>query len=64
LNAKIEWIASSGTTGVARDNIRPGLRMAIFKQRLIYFRATTDECRIIRVLHARQSLESQAFPEE
>jgi plasmid stabilization system protein ParE len=38
--------------------------MAIFKQRLIYFRATTDECRIIRVLHARQSLESQAFPEE
>jgi len=38
--------------------------MAIFKQRLIYFRATTDECRIIRVLHARQSLERQAFPEE
>lgn len=51
-------------TGVPRDNLRPGLRMAVFKRRLIYFRVTSKECRIIRVLHSRQDSERQSFADE
>ncbi|MDR3474778.1 MAG: type II toxin-antitoxin system RelE/ParE family toxin [Devosia sp.] len=64
LAARLAWIARSGMTGVPRDNLRPGLRMAVFKRRLIYFRVTSKECRIIRVLHSRQDSERQSFADE
>ena len=61
LNTRIEWIAQSGTTGVARDHIRRGLRGLIFKDRCIYFRVVDDECRIERVLHTRQDVSGKSF---
>jgi len=61
---KLRWIATSGTTGVARDSLRPALRMLLFKKRAIYFRTTDEQCRIIRVLHTRQDTESQSFDED
>lgn len=61
---KLRWIAASGTTGVARDGLRPALRMLLFKKRAIYFRVRDEQCRIIRVLHTRQDIESQSFDED
>jgi plasmid stabilization system protein ParE len=61
LDAKLSWIARSGTTGASREEPSPGLRIALFKKRRIYFRIEGDTCRIIRILHVRQNLTEKTF---
>lgn len=60
---KLHWIAATGSSGVTREEISPGLRLAMLKNRNIYFRVTQDECRILRVLHSSRDLGSQQFNE-
>lgn len=61
LNAKIEWIAKTGFTGVPRDWIRPGLRALPYRERCIYFRIDDDAVIILRVIHGRQDVSAQEF---
>jgi plasmid stabilization system protein ParE len=43
LNARLERIARLGHSGVPRDKVRPGLRLATHGRYNIYFRVTTTE---------------------
>jgi len=63
LYEKMEWIARSGTSGVPRDHIRPGLKSLPFKSHLIYFRVTEEECTIVRILHRRRDVSGIDFSE-
>jgi|GEM_PF-3184911 len=64
LAVKLEWLAHSGTAGVSRTLISPGLRMLVFKSYCIYFRIADDECRIVRFLSARRDISVQSFSGE
>jgi plasmid stabilization system protein ParE len=59
--AKLQWIANSGTAGVSRDKLSPGLRSSRHKRQIIYFRVIGDECRIVRVIHSSRDLARQKF---
>jgi toxin ParE1/3/4 len=52
-----------GLTGSPRDDLKSDLRAAIFRNYLIYFRATPSHLLIIRILHGRQDISSEDFPE-
>lgn len=62
INVKMEWIAKSGLTGVPRDFI-PGLRAFPYRDRCIYFLADNSTITILRILHGRQDITSENFPE-
>lgn len=47
----------------AADDLKSDLRAAIFRNYLIYFRATPFHLLIIRILHGRQDISSEDFPE-
>lgn len=61
LSTKIRSLASSGSIGVARDWISPGLRAFPYKNRCIYFRVVDSKMRILRILHGKQDIDSQMF---
>lgn len=63
INLKIRSIARSGFTGVTRDEIGPNLRSLPYRDRCIYFRVTDSHIYIVRVLHGRQDISSEDFPE-
>ena len=62
LHAKIIHLAKSGSNGVARDWISPGLRAFPLRDRCIYFRIDGDRMLVLRVLHGHQDVEQQDFP--
>jgi toxin ParE1/3/4 len=54
-------IADLGVTGVARDWIRPGLRLHIYGKYCAYFR-TDDEClTVLRIVHGARDLDTIIF---
>jgi len=61
LYAHLEQIAALGHSGVPRDNIRPGLRLAIHGRYNIYFRVTQTETIILRVVHSARDLQRLSF---
>lgn len=63
INRKIAWIAESGFLGVPRDELSLGLRALPFKDRCIYFRVMGSRIYIVRILHGRQDISSEDFPE-
>lgn len=63
LSNKIEWMARSGFTGVARDWIRPGLRALPYRDRCFYFRVDDEAIYLLRVLHGKQDVSTQEFAE-
>lgn len=63
IEAKIKSIAALGLTGSPRGHLRSGLRMVVSRNFLIYFRALPSHLLIIRILHGRQDISSQDFPE-
>lgn len=63
INLKVRSIARSGFTGVARDEIGQGLRGLPYRDRCIYFRVTDSHIYIVRILHGRQDIASEDFPE-
>lgn len=63
INLKIEKIAETGLTGVARHALRPKLRSVPYRDRCIYFRVEKSHLYVVRILHGRQDIYSQDFPE-
>jgi toxin ParE1/3/4 len=63
IDAKIRSIATLGLTGSPRDDMRSDLRAIVFRNYLIYFRVTPSHLLIVRILHGRQDLSSEDFPE-
>ena len=63
INLKIEKIAETGLTGVARHALRPKLRSVPYRDRCIYFRVEKSHLYVVRILHGRQDISSQDFPE-
>lgn len=63
INAKIAHMADIGFPGAARDWLRPGLRALPYKGHCIYFRVTDSHLHVVRVLHGRQNLTTDDFPE-
>ena len=64
LNAHLERIARLGHSGVPRDNIRPGLRLATHGRYNIYFRVTDSETIIVRVVHSARDARHLRFDED
>ncbi|UVC11828.1 type II toxin-antitoxin system RelE/ParE family toxin [Rhizobium sp. TH2] len=64
ITAKIVAMAAAGNSGVARDDILPGLRARPFRQRCIYFRVIGSEFYVLRVLHGRQDVGADLFKDE
>jgi toxin ParE1/3/4 len=63
LNARLERIARLGHSGVPRDKIRPGLRLATHGRYNIYFRVTDAETIIVRVVHSARDVRRLRFDE-
>lgn len=59
IKAKISSIAALGLTGASRDD----LRVVVFRNDLIYVRVTPSYLFIARILHGRQGMTSEDFPE-
>lgn len=63
IDAKIISIATLGLSGSPRDDMGSDLRVIVFRNYLIYFRVTPSYLLIIRILHGRQDISSEDFPE-
>lgn len=56
LESKARQAADRPKSFPARDDIGPGLRVAIHGRYLLFFRELADEVRIIRILHGARDL--------
>ena len=63
IEAKIRSIAALGLTGTSKGDVKPDLRAAVFRNHLIYFHVTASHLLILRILHGRQDITSEDFPE-
>ena len=63
IHLKISSIAEIGFPGVARDQIGRHLRALPYRDRCIYFRVEDSHITIVRILHGRQDVTSENFPE-
>ena len=59
--AHFDRIAATGHSGVPRDNLRPGLRLAVHGRYNIYFRVTDAETIIVRVVHSARDVRRLQF---
>ena len=64
LRSHMERIARVGHSGVPRNNISPGLRLAVHGRYNIYFRVTPTETVIARVVHSARDLRRLSFHED
>ena len=64
LYAHLEEVAKLGHSGVPRNDIDPGLRLAVHGNYNIYFRVTATETIIVRVLHSARDVRRFSFHEE
>jgi toxin ParE1/3/4 len=64
LIAQLHRIARIGVTGVARDGLRPGLRMHPFGRYCAYFRVTDDHLVIVRIVHSARDVDAISFESE
>jgi plasmid stabilization system protein ParE len=53
-----------GHSGSPRNNISPGLRLAVHGRYNIYFRVTSTEVIIVRVLHSARDVRRFSFHED
>lgn len=60
---KIEKMAKTGVQGSSRDHVSKGLRGFAYRERCFYFRIVEDQMVLIRVLHTKQDIATQDFPE-
>ncbi len=63
IHSKINSIAQNGFTGVTRDHLRQQLRALPYRDRCIYFRVEESHIYIVRILHGRQDISFEHFPE-
>lgn len=63
IEEKIKEMARSGSSGVSRSWIRPGLRALPFRDRCIYFRVSDSTLYVLRIVHGRQLIDPDDFTE-
>jgi plasmid stabilization system protein ParE len=63
LNSHLERIARLGHSGVPRNNMSLGLRLAVHGNYNIYFRVTPAETIIVRVVHSARDVRRLSFHE-
>lgn len=56
IQARMRAIAELSLTGVAADDVRPGLRRQIAGSHTIWFRIEGDRVKVIRVLHQSREI--------
>ena len=54
---KFSWLAKNPISGEARNDIRPGIRVASHGNYAIFFRSREDHLEIARVLHGARDIE-------
>ena len=62
LTDKLHSLAASGVTGSPRDWVSGGLRAFPYRERCFYFRINDDKMIVVRVLHGKQDVTGQDFP--
>ncbi|WP_075290305.1 type II toxin-antitoxin system RelE/ParE family toxin [Pararhizobium arenae] len=63
LESKIAALARINFPGVSREQFAPGLRAFPYKSHCIYFHVEENHLHVVRILHGRQDVSSQDFPE-
>ena len=61
LDAELARMAWIGHSGVAREEISPGLRLHVVGVYSVYFRTTVDETRIVRLLRGSMDITGMDF---
>jgi plasmid stabilization system protein ParE len=64
LDAHLERIAFLGHSGVPRDNVRAGLRLAVHGRYNVYFRVTQAETIIVRIVHSARDVRRLDFDDD
>ena len=59
IEARWQHLARHPYSGVARDDIAPGIRHLVSREYLTLYRLTGGAVEIIRVLHGRRNISSQ-----
>jgi toxin ParE1/3/4 len=62
--ADLHRIARIGVTGVARDTLRPGLRMHPFGRYIAYFRVEGTNLSVVRVVHSARDIDQIDFVQD
>jgi toxin ParE1/3/4 len=63
LEHKIRDLAGTRNPGVSRDWVKTGLRAFPYRRRCIYFRIVDDMLIVLRIVHGRQDISPEDFPE-
>jgi toxin ParE1/3/4 len=58
IEGKFDALGDFPEIGVARDDVRPGLRMLVSGAYVILYRVGADGVDIVRVVHGRRDLEA------
>jgi plasmid stabilization system protein ParE len=61
---KLHSLAAEGVTGSPRDWVSVGLRCFPYRERCFYFRIVDDRMMVMRILHGKQDVTTQDFPEK
>ncbi len=61
---KIRAFAENGLTGVQRDELEPGARSFVHKDRVIVFLVSDSELKVLRIFHGHQDISSKDFEQE
>lgn len=64
IERKIASIARIGFTGVPRQELGADLRGFTYKKHCIYFRVMVSHIHVVRILHGRQDVTADDFPED
>lgn len=63
LYAKMQQVAGLGLTGVRQQDTGSEVRILPYRDRIIHFRVSSSHIRVLRILHGRQDISSDDFPE-
>jgi len=55
-------LAELGLSGSPRDWVSDGLRGFPYRERCFYFRVSENKLYVVRILHGKQDIDSQDFP--
>ena len=56
IERRVEQLASQPWSGVARDDVAPGIRHLVAGRYLALYRVTDDDVVILRILHGRRRI--------
>lgn len=56
IGAKVKLLAAFPEMGVARDDLRAGMRVLVFNEYVVLYRLVRKSVEIVRVVHGRRDL--------